>query len=437
MALSVEDLRVILTVDADTSKMERSLASALAGVGGSTAGSGGGGVDVRNFFGKLLGGGGRAKVLGAALGGAGGLGQMGSLVGEALGGPEGAEIGAAVAKAIPGVVAKPVEALVAPLNVLATALEGMRGPLGPIGAGLNLWSKALDGIAAGVKSIPLVGEVLGPMFDTLAQVPKIIGQVLETLVSFSEKASPSQFKQFQVAVEDVQAVIGDAFLPVLELMRDAVRGIGDVLASILPNASEVRDALSGLRESLGQMWDALRSVMAELGPIIRQFLIANLKILAAALSETARLVRLFADAVNVLAAPLRALLGLPAEARTSMGAAARPADITGIDEYQRRLQLAAYAVPGGPTDKEQLPSNVADIKELVNRIYLYWTNEFTIGKVFAAVRDAMEGHMDPHRVAETVSEGAKAASFISPAAGAVGIGIDLGIQIADWLSKKR
>ena len=53
--------------------------------------------------------------------------------------------------------------------------------------------------------------------------------------------SPATMERFERALLDVTAVIGETFTPILEVVTEGVKLFGDVLASILPDASEMRE----------------------------------------------------------------------------------------------------------------------------------------------------------------------------------------------------
>src|SRR5262249_53014547 len=132
-----------------------------------------------------------------------------------------------------------------------------------------------------------------------AAMPGLLQDITTTLTSMAAKASPGQFKLWTVALDDVQGVIGQSFLPVLELMREGVRLFGDVLANILPNTSEVRGALSGLRGAFREIGAEIRKVFAELGPTIRDMLIEKIKTLAYWGAVAAKTIAILAEHLRV------------------------------------------------------------------------------------------------------------------------------------------
>ena len=163
------------------------------------------------------------QLLGAALGGGDVMGQVGGMIGEALGGPIGAIIGSKVGELvkkilefIPKAIAAPAALAVSGLGLLDDSLKGLSGTLGPIGVGFDLVSKGMGTFADVFKKIPVVGQLLGPLVDQFVVVPGILKSMTESFVGFAAKAGPGQFKMFQMALEDVQGVLGQSFLPILK-----------------------------------------------------------------------------------------------------------------------------------------------------------------------------------------------------------------------------
>jgi hypothetical protein len=399
-------------------------------------GGGFGGAARRMFTGGKEGGAGATNaLLGGLLGGQGGGGQLGQIggaagaaAGTALGvGPTvGAEIGKSLSEAIPGALATPTKQIAAGLNLLGDSLNALQGPLGPVGAGLDLVTAGFAGIKAMLPGI--VGEIAGPLLDALGALPQALNGILQTLTSFAGIASPGQFQMFSRALLDVQGVIGQSFLPVLELMREGIRLFGDVLANILPNSEEVRGALSGLREAFSVFGEKVRGVMDRIGPVVREGLLKTLEWLGGALTFTIGLASQLYDAfapvgqqllsitsmlwdmsgastllvvamgavvatlqsaiplfhllAGILApfAAMAQLLGYgtsqtsSGERRSSIGAAATEPHFQSIAAYQQQLQLAAYREPG--STMASVPRTVTQIAGTLDSILAFleaWT----------------------------------------------------------------
>lgn len=289
---------------------------------------------------------------------------------------------------------------------VATHLGSLQGATGPIGTGLDMAGSTLDMLGSVAGMIPEIGIVLEPLLKSLAVVPGTLKAILIPLTQFSALAAPGTYQQFAFALEDVQAVIGHTFLPTLELMRDAVRLVGDTLASILPNASEMRSAMTEVRNALALATAEWNRALGVFGPRIR----------ASVLEVTAQLSRAFAALVpivlplatsilqlasdlmklaeasgllratlsyvvylvNTLSTQLQILgrvwdwtiLGMITRAagaanaipagdpRSSVGAASRQASFQSIQGYQDELQRSAFSQSG---------STMADLPNIANR----------------------------------------------------------------------
>ena len=336
-------------------------------------------------------------LLGAALGGVDVLGQAGGMIGEAIGGPIGSIIGAYIGKILPDLLASPLKAVLVPLKTFSDTLKSLGELLGPITAGFTLASASMEYMASVVKSIPVVGELFGPLVDELAGIPRLIEGIIETFAGFTQFANPAQMKMLTIAVEDTQAVIGRAFLPVLEMMREGIRAAGDALANFLPNTAEVAAALAPLRAELMALFMELRMAMTELGPIIREVLIVNIYLLAQALTMVVRYWITLTQAIRSISGPLAEFLktlGIAGDFRSSWGAAAREAKITGIEAYEQEFQTKAYMLPGTPTEG-QMPVMMSNLVTAVGDL-IKWAQSLTPEKIAQAIAGALPGLRDFH-----------------------------------------
>jgi hypothetical protein len=364
---------------------------------------------------------GAGGIVGGAVGGIGATGGMisgltgmaGGAAGMALGGPVGAMIGK-VAGQIAGSIAEAVPAAIgsviaAPAKIAAMGLEGLghslrelQGPLGPVGLGLDAVGKSLQVVSNVVKMVPLVGSILGPFTDALAGIPGTLKDITTSLTRMAAVASPGAFKVWEIALEDVQGVIGQRFLPILDTMREGVRLFGDVLATFLPTGEEVAAAMGELRAVFAEMGREVRAAAGEMGPQIRGALIEGLKTLAhwAAVAARAvgilavRLSRTFAPAATAGTLGVYGGAAAGAGAESSYGAAARAASITGFEEYERQLQVAAFREPGytdpGLAAAQEAAASLAEIDaqalDLANKME-EWAK--FIGGVLVAIKDAV------------------------------------------------
>lgn len=307
--------------------------------------------------------GGTGALLGGILGGQGGgmLGQMGGMTGQVLGGPGGAMAGEAIAEMIPKVIAAPARAVVGAMSEVAKGLQGLQGALGPVGVGLDLVSSAFDTVSGAVKSVPIVGEVLGPLLDVVGKIPGIFKSVLETATTLVGKVSPGVMKQFNIALEDAQATIGQAFLPVIQQMIPYVKELSVIIAQALPSDEE-------MRQMFGAVFNEIKSMVQELAPLIRPII----NMLTTAVRVIAGVMKNLTAAFMDWAHSLGLVENGVAVDNSGRGAisAARPASLSGIEEYQRRLQLETFqgGRDAGGDPMKTLPTTVTNISSTVNTI---------------------------------------------------------------------
>jgi hypothetical protein len=215
--------------------------------------------------------------------------------------------------------------------------------------------------------------LLGASID-LPSIRKAVGTITETLSSFfggamfdkllgaAGKASPMSVRQWQRALDDAQAIIGSAFIPVLEIFKDAVRLAGDALANLLPSSGEVREALSVLRITFNQMGRELRSLFKEIGPDIRDLIVGGLKQMAYWLGVVAKAIGIF---IKRLADTYRSLFGgKTGAARTAEGASAAPATIQGFSQFKENLQTRFFSEGKGTDPMALLHDDLIDLKNL-------------------------------------------------------------------------
>jgi hypothetical protein len=293
----------------------------------------GGGAKGPGLSGTL---GGIAKNIGPAAEGASGAAPGG--IASSLGGIGGVAIGVAG-----GAAAIAIGAVVGGFNALAGTLHDIQGPLGIFDTFL--------------KAIPLVG---GPLSD-----------IVTSLTSMVAKANPGAFMLWQRALEDVQGVIGGTFTPILQMMTQAMRFFGDTLATILPNAQEMSEALAPLRAELDALFAELRSSLSEFGPALREIVIGGIKVLASALIDLSRGIKAVLGPIGDLMRYLGLSSGVGHDnVRSSFGAAVQQVSMGGFDEHIRGSVQAAFqqSLGGGSSPEQQTADNTARIADTLDRM---------------------------------------------------------------------
>lgn len=247
---------------------------------------------------------------------------------------------------------------IAQVGFAAQSAGGMLGALGqafiPLAPHISVLTGALNVFKSAVTSI---GDAVG---------------------GFVQLASPIHVVKFNLAVEDMVASIGKILIPVMEYGTSIVRMFADVifalssplqglmraffqpLLNLMPSIQGVFMALGHHVENIVRV---LTPIVNIFGKLFEAFSKVGLTILEAGINVAAILVEIAqgpimifltmmeqlavvmlrgAEVVNKF---LRNLFGLK-DVKTggSVGAAARPAQITSIEEYGRKAQQAAFSL---------------------------------------------------------------------------------------------
>jgi hypothetical protein len=338
---------------------------------------------------------GAAGAVGNVLGGGKMLGSMGKMLGTAIGGPIVGAVGQYVAEKIPDAIAGPAKLATGALRGVGDSLKGLQGLLGPVDVGFDLIGKGMGLFTDKIKSIPLVGEVVGPMLDQFTMMPGLIKDITHSLTSMAIVASPAAGKQLELATRDVQGVIGQSFLPVLQMMTKGIRFAGDVIATVLPSYQDVSSALSGLRGTFSEFGDTIKQLLKDVGPEMKSGLIEGLRIGANAMSLFVKGLDKFAKGVDmaakIIGTNLRMVginnslgLGL-GSMKSARGAGSGQASFDSFEGYEQKLQQGAYS--SGAMTMDQVPNFVSGISKGIDILVssLQWMTEEGLKRAVAAV----------------------------------------------------
>jgi len=249
--------------------------------------------------------------------------------GFAAGGP----IGAAIALA--PMVAEKIKLLAgAPFTIVGKGLDaltaGMRELSGPLGAGGALLA-GMEGLA---EKVPVVGQALGGMVGSLKGF-------LETGVGLSKLFGPGTSERFEIVQQNVLATIGRVFTPIVEAMTDLTQLTGEFLSTVLPSVSEMREALSPLKDVFAE----LRLIFQDLAPILKDELAGALVLLKVSLKLAADELRGFRQLLEMFGFLNRTPLKQPETA-------ARSISFSDADSAAKAVYMAAFkAGPAGPKGK--------------------------------------------------------------------------------------
>lgn len=222
------------------------------------------------------------------------------------------------------------------------------------------------GTSAGMEAAGgAVGVAVGAAIMAFNKIKEVIG----TLADYSAKSNPAAAKMLSEAFEDLEAVIGARFTPVVKFATQAVRLIGDFLQSILPTEAQFEEAVAALQPVMNEF----RELLTEIAPYVKDYLVDSLKNFVAVLrftvTETVRLVRTLAAAVKFVTG--YELLKTPGPAprlQSSFGAAAREATYVSNEEVGRRAVLNAFNRGFGVNWQEKTANAAESINEKMDKL---------------------------------------------------------------------
>ena len=261
------------------------------------------------------------------------------------------------------------------IQMASQVLAGKGGGLGSLGkkSDDDTPTTAAAKKAAGGGSIAsLLGAVAGPVGAVVSGFQAAAGSVMK----FVEAANPGAVERFNLAMRDTIAVIGHALTPVLEIFTEAVRLVGDLLMTVLPDASAMRELLQPVFEVMKE----LREAFASIAPILRDQIAFGLK--------------MFAIALQIALIPMRAFyqflagfLGVTEDLKSSVGAAARSINFTSQESFAKSVYQAAFKGTAGGGGNGELKVS-AGMKVIIDKLSEIATHVGAIAKKIGAAAKA-------------------------------------------------
>jgi phage-related protein len=186
----------------------------------------------------------------------------------------------------------------------------------------------------------------------LNQLKELLGSVGKQVAGLVKTFDPSAFRLFEIAVTDANAALGRVLLPTLRQFTAVVRGIGDGIASLGPQAQTMIRALAAAAVAMtavaGAAFIANLAINSALGgiPAILGLVAGGLTGLGFALKGVAEV----QATVNAIMRPAVALFNEIGKAALGVFNALRPAlsGLTGViaGAIGQLAQLVANAAPG-------------------------------------------------------------------------------------------
>ena len=216
----------------------------------------------------------------------------------------------------------------------AAAAQGAKGGMssaaiaGKVQAGANI-----AGMAAGMDVKGVLGAA-GPWGQAAAAGIGAFQQLTDTIKQFVAIANPEIVEVFESAIKDISGVIGQFLTPVIEAAIPWVEMFGDFLASIMPDAQMLREALAPLKDAMAELKAALDPLL----PLIKDELIRYLQMFAITMKLLVEQITFWLKLLG------KTFNGSTTNWKSARGAAARgPAKYGSIESAGRDLQLAGFS----------------------------------------------------------------------------------------------
>lgn len=244
-------------------------------------------------------------------------------------------------------------------------------------------------------------------FVSIATVaPKVAGAVASlgaSIAGIVAKANPAVAEQFNLALNDTLAVIGQALVPVLQVATQLLRLFADAMAGF---SREIGEALGEIFSALMPVFEVFVEVFARL-----------LSVVAEVLKAVAPLIRMVAEGIKTifdwLGRAIRFLLDLigielgdsPLKRGASTGAAVRQASIGSVEGLIQKAQVSAFSLgtAAGPNYAAETANNTREIwvrigslAEAVQAGFDWVKNHISgpAGDVADAIRDGFDAIVD-------------------------------------------
>jgi hypothetical protein len=198
---------------------------------------------------------------------------------------------------------------------MGNAIGGIGELTGEIGAFAGEVTAALGPVGLVVGGIAAVGAAFVGLIATMNELAKA--------------ASPAMAAQQQRAFADLQAVIGRAFLPVLEAVTQSVRLLADVINSLIPSTGEMTTLVQGVKYFFAE-------IRREVDLLVRMAQLMN----------------------------FQAPVGL----KSSVGAAGAETAFSGFEEFSKKLSLASFAMGGVTDPAEATATNTEKLVQLMTQL---------------------------------------------------------------------
>lgn len=224
---------------------------------------------------------------------------------------------------------------------------------GNIGSGMAQLGRSIGAIGGSV--LKTVGVALAAPAAILA-----IGMAIQGLVA---KANPAAAFQFNLALSDLAGTMGQILTPVLRGITVFIRAFADGLQGLRPALDPI---MQGLGDTIRALAPLMQSLMQMAGPALQTLGLFITEIVVPAIRQLAdTLNEFFQQAMRAAETLTGGLLNFSDfKAKSSFGAAIRPAQYSSIEEIGKRTTLAAL----NQSDRDNVPRKIDRTNDLLAKI---------------------------------------------------------------------
>lgn len=219
-----------------------------------------------------------------------------------------------------------------------------------------------DALKSVVSALGEVGKAMAAVAAVAPTMGAAIAGLGTVFGAFVSKANPAVVEQFNLAVNDTMAVIGQALTPVLRVLTEMMRMFGDTLASF---ASQLGGPLADILSSLMPIFQVFLEVFASVGQVV-----------ADVLKSVAPLIRIVAEGIRTVfewigraVKWLLSLVGIELnnpeiKKGASVGAAVRQASFGSVEDLIKKAQASALQLGSASAVNyaEKTASNTAQME---------------------------------------------------------------------------
>lgn len=279
------------------------------------------------------------------------------------------------------------------IKLLGEGFPSLAGSL----KGVHDWIDRIKGRSAGATAMGLAGSavsaaqapasmakgLVGSLGGAASGITGTLQSIFGPLASMIDKINPNIVKMFEFAMDDLQAVFGELFAPIMEAAIPLIRKFADILQAMMPAFTPIIEVIVELFGIIGEL---LVPIFKAITPIIQLFgailkaLMPIIHFLAGLFTKLMSMfewvikgiISLYNDLANT---KLGRLLGLKAINLVDVGAYKEGATFgkaireTGyVGSEQLGKEARAKALRGGKTAEEKTAENTEKSAEELEKI---------------------------------------------------------------------